>query len=87
MTKIKKKLLFSFGSVISMTTVLSAVVACTPDPNGGIRPKDGGKYAYEIYLKDGSIKKVTYKAFLEYLRDHPGANTSNQVQYDNQVIK
>ena len=86
MTKLRKKILLSLGSTISLSTIFATVISCANNPNNDLIPKNGN-YAYTIYLKDGTTKNVTYQEFMDYLKNHPGANTSDQVQYDNQIIK
>ena len=87
MTKTFKGILFTLGTVVSTSTVLVSLVSCAADPNSAIRPRDGGKLAYTIYLKNGKKISVTFKEFMAYLKNHPGPNTSMQLQYDNQIIK
>ncbi len=65
MTKLRKKLLLSLGSAMSLSTVLATVISCANNPNDDLQPKDGGKYAYTIYLKDGTTENVTYQEFMD----------------------
>ena len=82
----KRKILLSLGMLGAIAPVTMAIMSCAANPNSGIQPKHG-KLAYTIYLKDGTPVKVTYKQFMDYLKTHPGANTTQQMQYDNQIIK
>ena len=86
MKKKKKFILLSLGTAISFGTVASSIVACTSNPNSDITPKWENS-AYTIYYKNGTKKVVSYAEFTAYLKTHQGANTSEQVQYDNQIIK
>ena len=86
MKKRKKILLLSLGTVISLGTITTSIVGCTTNPNSDITPKYKDT-AYTIYYKNGTKTQVTYTEFINYLKTHQGANTSEQVQYDNQIIK